>query len=151
MSPERWAERARRRLAQRSRTDGQCLVWTGALDRDGYGVTSARGHRQVRVHRLAYELAVGPIPAGLQLDHLCRVRACLRTEHLEPVPSRVNTLRGDSPTIRLHHLNECAAGHAYTDENTYRRTDGTRTCRTCMRRYKADFRARAQQREGADA
>lgn len=70
-----------------------CWVWTGAKQSAGYGALRVDG-RVVLAHRHAYEQAVGPIPAGLQLDHLCRVTDCVNPEHLEPVTNRENVLRG---------------------------------------------------------
>ncbi|WP_345761703.1 HNH endonuclease signature motif containing protein [Diaminobutyricibacter sp. McL0608] len=69
-----------------------CLLWTGALDRDGYGLASLEG-RTFRAHRLSYETRVGPIPEGMQLDHTCERRDCIRPEHLEPVTNFENTVR----------------------------------------------------------
>ncbi len=139
----RWEDRARKRLVANSAPDGTgCIVWARARDRDGYGVMSGQNRKQWRAHRLAYVLLVGPIPDGLQLDHLCRNRACINVRHLEPVSPRENTIRGESPNVRLHRADQCAQGHPYTPENTYVRRDGCRTCRTCMRRYKAAFLAR---------
>ncbi len=72
-----------------------CKVWKGKLNRNGYGVIQVgRSRVKAMVHRLAYELHVGPIPKGKQLDHLCRNRACWEPNHLEPVTNRENTIRG---------------------------------------------------------
>lgn len=80
-----------RHVAQR----GDCWVWTGAHDRDGYGVTTTSpGHKQIRAHRFAYEQMVCEIPAGLTLDHVCGLKACVNPAHLEPVPAFVNNSRG---------------------------------------------------------
>jgi hypothetical protein len=97
-----------------------CIIWTKALTAAGYGVT-----RGGYVHRLAYEAANGPIPDGLELDHLCRNRACYNVLHLEPVTHAENMRRGfwGSKT-------ECPQGHPYDDENTIRSAAG-RGCREC--------------------
>ncbi len=80
-------------LAKHSGEDGSgCLLWTGPLDRDGYGIASVEG-RTHRAHRLSYETRVGPILEGLQLDHTCERRDCIRPEHLEPVTNFENTVR----------------------------------------------------------
>lgn len=68
-----------------------CWIWTGAIHANGYGAKRVHG-RLYKVHRLAYEAVAGPIPAGLDLDHLCHVRACCNPNHLEPV-TRAENLR----------------------------------------------------------
>jgi hypothetical protein len=70
-----------------------CWVWTGCRIYSGYGRLSVAG-KLVLAHRYAYELLRQPIPAGLTLDHLCRNRACINPEHLEPVSVAENTRRG---------------------------------------------------------
>lgn len=75
-------------------TDG-CWFWTGWLNKKGYGQFDIPGWKP-RAHRLAYELMVGRILDGLQLDHLCRNRRCVRPDHLEPVTNRENSRRGDT-------------------------------------------------------
>lgn len=80
------------RLWSRIDRTGDCWVWTASTT-DGYGYTQWDG-RLWRVHRLVYTLLIGPIPTGMQLDHLCRSRACCRPDHLEPVTHAVNVRRG---------------------------------------------------------
>lgn len=70
-----------------------CWVWTAGGEALGYGVYFADG-RSIRAHRYVYELLVGPVPAGLHLDHLCRVKRCCNPDHLEPVVPAVNYRRG---------------------------------------------------------
>lgn len=116
-----------------------CWMWTAAIDRHGYGKFWLGG-RTVRAHRFSYESLVGPIPGGLELDHLCRVRACVNPTHLEPVTHRENTLRGDTLTARHAAKTHCLRGHPYDEANTYVTPDGRRNCRACgrdaVRRYK---------------
>lgn len=90
------------------------------------------------VHRLAYVRWVGPIPDGLELDHLCRVRSCCRPSHLEAVTHRENTLRSPiTPAARNAKKTHCDYGHEFTVENTYRMRAGGRSCRACIARRKA--------------
>lgn len=114
-----------------------CWLWTGARDHSGYGQFAWTSDLIKRAHRAAYELLIGPIPEGLPLDHLCRVRLCVNPEHLEPVTVAENTRRGLPAT-----KTECVNGHPYDEGNTYLRKgrDGSRDCRACgrerSRRYK---------------
>jgi hypothetical protein len=114
------------------KTDG-CWLWTGGRGSAGYG-SLTRNHRRDRIgaHRFAYELLVGPIPKGKQLDHLCRVRHCVNPAHLEPVTIKENVLRGEGITARLSRQTHCKHGHEFTPENTGRQGAG-RYCRTCHR------------------
>jgi hypothetical protein len=125
--------------AQLNRT-ADCWLWTGDLDRAGYGKLWSDGRHQ-RVHRLAYEAWVGAIPSGMELDHLCRVRNCVNPAHLEPVTSRENTLRGESFAAVNAKKTHCLRGHALDKANTYINPAGARVCRECkrarQRRYKA--------------
>lgn len=108
-----------------------CWTWDGQL-KDGYGKYSHKG-KTYAAHRWAYQQLVGPIPTGLQLDHLCRNPPCVRPDHLEPVTSRENVLRGQ--------LHTCP--HPRTPQNGYiKQKDGRWVCRECrktrMRRWRAN-------------
>lgn len=102
-----------------------CWLWRGHTLR-GYGVYYF-GDRPVRAHRVSYELFVGPIPAGLQLDHLCRVKHCVRPSHLEAVTALVNTMRGNGPAAINSRKTCCPRGHPYGRVNS----QGRRWCRIC--------------------
>lgn len=119
------------RLSYRIAETG-CWAWIRSLNHGGYGSFTWLGKR-MGAHRAAYELLIGPIPPGLDLDHLCRNRACVNPAHLEPVTRSVNLRRGDvggQSRFNTH----CIHGHEFTPENTYRRPkDGGRHCRECMR------------------
>ncbi len=74
-----------------------CWLWIASLDGKGYGQFPKGkefGRGNVRAHRAAYEIYRGPIPKGMELDHLCRVKTCVNPAHLEPVPHQVNMVRG---------------------------------------------------------
>ena len=110
-----------------------CWNWTGALV-DGYG-QFWNGNKLVPAHQYSYEIFVGPIPEGLQLDHLCRNRACVEPSHLEVVTLQENIRRG--LTGKLNNTNalktHCLHGHPYNSENTILRSQGGRDCRICHR------------------
>ena len=92
------------KIMARAVPDGECLVWTGHRQASGHGVINARettGWRAVKVHRVVWTVANGPIPDGLVIDHLCGKQACVRLDHLEPVTQGTNARRGNpvpSPT-----------------------------------------------------
>ena len=118
-----------------------CWLWQGRLNR-GYGNLHVGGpgpdQQRWRVHRLAYTLFVGPIPDGLEIDHLCRVRNCCNPLHLEPVTTKENLNR--SPEVawaKKRSATHCAEGHPYTLRN-----DGYRQCPECNRRRTREYRAR---------
>lgn len=121
---------------------GDCWLWTAARSGDGYGHLKVDG-RNVKAHRLAYELEVGPIPPGLDIDHLCRVPLCVNPAHMEPVSRRTNTLRGDGIQARNARKSHCVNGHPFDEANTYINPRGNRTCRRCN----ADAVARLKQRK----
>lgn len=113
-------------------SDSGCWLWTGSINNWGYGVCSFRGE-QFKVHRLAHETFLGPIPAGLEVDHLCRVRHCVNPLDLEAVTKRENGLRGISPQAQNARKTHCPQGHSYSGGNLYpistRPSD--RRCRIC--------------------
>ena len=140
------------RLLMRVDKTEDCWLWTGALDGWGYGLIATEWGRHPdgkrwcksrRTHLVSYEQHVGPIPAGLTLDHLCRVRNCVRPSHLEPVPGGVNTLRGEGPTALNARKTHCIRGHPLTGDNLVsRKNQRYRQCRTC-----ANDGARRRKRE----
>lgn len=143
-----------------------CWQWAGAPDKDGYG-TFYRNGRNQRAHRVSYGVLIGPIPAGLEMDHLCHTRdkscdgsqckhrSCVNPSHLEPVTRVENNRRnednrrnalGQIPHATRTH---CPAGHEYTAENTYMYRQW-RQCRACNRACAARYAARKRaERPGA--
>ena len=127
-------------MAERERFDEKwtpepntgCHLWTGARNSKGYGQTSLNG-RLVYAHRFAYERAHGPVPKGLELDHLCRQPLCVNPRHLEAVTHSENMLRiplGDC----------CRRGHPFDEANTYRH-GRVRECRACKREKQNEWNA----------
>ena len=130
-----------------------CLIWSGRMNQSGYGqIGISRNHaaelgigQTILVHRLAWDLANGPVPDGLQLDHLCRNRSCINVAHLELVTPSQNVRRGDGPVLsalrlqarralqREAYKTHCKHGHALTPDNVYADKRGFRTCRECQR------------------
>jgi hypothetical protein len=127
-----------------------CWLWTGAIGSGGYAYIGSK-NRSFLVHRVTYEMHRGPIPEGMQIDHLCRVRRCVNPDHLEPVTHAQNARRG-----ALGAKTHCWNGHPFSPENTYIDKFGCRKCRACgrekyhqrreaMREQRMEFRARRKE------
>ncbi len=122
-----------------------CWVWVGCLTHDGY---PTKGKKYM--HRVIYEMHVGPIPEGLTLDHVCRVRACCNPSHLQPMTLRENIARGDYGWRKR--LTHCKNGHEFTPKNTIVRPTGgrnggpRRACRECGRQASAAYEAKLKGR-----
>lgn len=110
---------------------GDCWEWMGSRLPNGYGHCVLDGV-YFPSYRMAYELAVGPIPLGLEIDHLCRNRACVRPSHLEVVDHRTNILRGDTFAARQAKQTHCLRGHELSGDNLITRKNH-RSCKTCRR------------------
>jgi hypothetical protein len=120
---------AERFEAKTRRADDGCHEWLGYVGKTGYGRVKAEG-RMWMAHRVAYIIAHGRIPDGMELDHLCRNRSCVNADHLEPVTKRENQLRSPISIIAKQvATTECPRGHS----DYAVRCDGARVCRTCVR------------------
>lgn len=109
--------------------DDGCWRWAGKRNWGGYSSFWCDG-ATVAAHRWSYEYHRGPIPDGLTIDHLCRVRDCVNPCHMEAVTMEENRARGNHPGKRTH----CPQGHPYDETNTGRiSTTGDRYCKTCAR------------------
>lgn len=119
-----------------------CKIWTRARVKN-YGVIQFEGKLR-RVHRVAWEIANGPVPEGLELDHTCHTnsdcdrgpecphRACCNPDHLEPVTHAVNVLRGTSPSAKHAVKTHCDKDHPLSGDNLYViPSTGGRCCRIC--------------------
>ena len=126
---------------------GPCWLWTDRPGTGGYA-RYFKNPKSLMAHRFAYEEVIGKIPRGLILDHLCRVRHCVRPSHLEPVTHQVNILRGIGLTAQYAQKTHCRCGRPY--DLTYTRKNGRpfRDCHACAiarsRRY--ERRGRAQRK-----
>lgn len=147
--PEDFHERIRARCTI---NESGCLVYpTKAAD--GYARVTVKststksGYTTVRPSRVMYEAHVGPIPAGMELDHVkargCTSTACCNPDHLEPVTGLENKIRANNPIVIQRFYETCGKGHEYTEENTYIRPSGKRGCRTCNREAQSAYRRKA--------
>lgn len=121
----------------------ECWPWLAGKTSSGYGAFWM-DWKQMVAHRVAYELVNGPVPEGLQLDHLCRNRPCCNPKHLEPVTLKQNVLRGIGITAICAKKTSCKNGHEFDEANTYL-WHGDRYCRQCkLDRQNAAYRLKSQ-------
>jgi hypothetical protein len=139
---------ALRVLPKLSRTEDDCLVWSGGSTTKGYGLVAlptAIGGGKVTVHRVAYLKARGEI-GDLDLDHLCRVRSCANVDHLRPATRQENLLAAGSQSLAATHAEKtyCPAGHELTEGNL-RASGSRRGGRECHQCHLEKGRRRAAQ------
>lgn len=123
-----------------------CRIWQHSKFANGYGkqtrpVTHPRGAGMTYSHILAWEEVNGPVPDGLELDHLCRQVDCGNPDHLEPVTHAENVRRGMAGGIAQRARTHCVHGHPLSGENLYRHGN-RRYCKTCRREKLRESRAR---------
>lgn len=139
------------RLWAKIDTSGKCWLWTGAKSSAGYG-QFAITRRLVPAHRVVYEMAIGPIPRGLTIDHLCGTPLCVNPEHLEAVSMRENILRGNGACAENARKTHCKHGHLFDSANTYLRVSSNghpyRACRTCLQQFVEEKRSRQPKTDG---
>ena len=125
--------------AKVEKTDG-CWLWTGHRNKAGYAfMKRPRSRLQVGVHRIAYELANGPIPDEMTVDHLCFIRHCVNPHHLRLLTHVENSVNHQEP------IEACPRGHSYADpSNVYwgGPNHQYRRCRPCTIEHARNYRAR---------
>jgi len=134
-----------------------CWLWTGSKYPNGYGRFNS-GYEVHLAHRWSYEHSLGEVPDGAVLDHLCRVRHCVRPDHLEPVTQQENLLRGEGVAAKNAAKSTCPNGHPYDSKRGH-----ARACSICdAERRKSDayrelakeryrrYRARKKERDNAE-
>lgn len=141
---------AERLLSKSERGDDEnsCWIWTASKINTGYGQINLHGAPRL-AHRVSYVLFVGPIPSGMDLDHICRVRSCINPKHLEPVTRSENNKRGlvgKEAARRARERTHCRRGHLLSEDNIKWAERGRRCCKICYEtkvKEKNDMRPRS--------
>lgn len=124
-----------------------CWMWMGAMSVAGYGRIRWRGVWRA-AHRVFYEMYKGPIPEGMQVDHVCKLPACVNPDHLDACSPVENNLRSSSPSARNAKKTACLRGHAFDAANTIITMShvGNRIHRACRECRRNNDRARRAKR-----
>ncbi len=112
-----------------------CFIWLHACNPNGYGhfcITVGGKKKWVDAHRASYIMHKGPIPKGMTVDHLCKVKSCVNPDHLECVTYKENNKRSNSRSAKNIRKTHCPKGHPLSGDNLYS-YKGKRNCRTCRR------------------
>lgn len=138
-------DRQERRLYSSIDTSGDCWIWTGTIRVGNAG--EERGwffanYKWQPATRALWQHLVGRIPAGLELDHLCRNTICVNPDHLEPVTTAENIRRSFSASGLNRRKSACHRGHPFNRDNTYVNPQGHRVCRECQRGHQRRHRER---------
>ena len=142
-----WEKVNKSGLAPAYRPDlGPCWIWTASVNAKGYGIMGAKNGSTL-AHVISYNIHLGNVPGGMQIDHLCRIRNCVNPNHMEVVTPRVNVNRGYGPTAIHARKTHCPKGHPYSGENLYLTPGGrSRHCRECVRQSQMRYQKRKKQR-----
>ncbi len=124
-------------LSKFNKLGNGCWIWNGSFNNQEYSCFHIKRNGtwvKILAHRYSYELIRGPVPPGMELDHLCRDTRCINPDHLEAVTHQKNTERGEAGTYkRTTSKTYCIHGHQYSEENTYINKHGFRSCKACRK------------------
>jgi hypothetical protein len=123
-----------------------CWLWIGKVDRYGYGMLPAGERREILAHRYAVTSHGRPLPRGLVVDHLCRVRCCVNPQHLDVVSPAENVLRGNGFSAVNKAKSHCKCGRAYDRVHFEEGGNSRRSCRACVCAASARYKAKARER-----
>ncbi len=135
----------KQRLFNKIKRTSDCWEWTAYKTQGGYGQIRGEDQKMIYAHRAVYELLVGEIPEGLQIDHLCRNRSCVNPDHLEPVTAKENIRRGIGIGVGVGISNSrrkkthCKNDHLLKSPNLLKRSGGERMCRVCWNEYNKNY------------